>query len=291
MGWSISPETRAFALMYHDVVSGAGWGSSGFSGAAADLYKVGLESFRDHLDAIAHAAGDSVSSVENVRGTAERRPVFLTFDDGGASAYTLVAEELERRGWRGHFFIPTGYIGRPGFLQPRQILALRRQGHVVGSHTCSHPRRISGCTPDEMLREWAESVRILSEILGERVTVASVPGGFYSQAVARSAAQAGIRLLFNSEPTCKPHTVGDCVVLGRYFVQRNTPAATAAAFAGAAVIPRLRQGLLWHAKKLAKTGGGAAWFRFRQWALDRNPAPSGAPRPEERTGERRSRAA
>ena len=39
----------------------------------------------------------------------------ITFDDGGASALAA-GEELARRSWRGHFFIATDLVGRPGYL-------------------------------------------------------------------------------------------------------------------------------------------------------------------------------
>ncbi len=291
MGWSISRDQRAFALMYHDVVADGAPHTSGFRGPAADLYKLDLTRFREHLDAITRVAGDAVALASDPRASNMPRPVFLTFDDGGGSAYTVIAAELERRGWRGHFFVSTDYIARPGFLTAGQIRALRARGHVIGSHTCSHPRKISRCTWEDILREWNDSVRILSRLLGAPVTIASVPGGFYSRQVARAAAAAGIRILFTSEPTSRLRHVHGCTVLGRCFVQRDTPAATAAAFAGASLAPRLRQALLWKAKKLAKAAGGEAWFNFRQWALSRSPGSSAALRPEEQTDAQRSRAA
>lgn len=280
MSGSISTEQRALTLMYHDVVPAGGWASSGFNGSAADLYKLELGRFREHLDAIARSATGRVGgTVEEPRAWAasgrqpsQGLPVFLSFDDGGESAFTLIAGELEKLGWRGHFFITTGLIGAAGFLSAAQIRALRGRGHVIGSHSVSHPQRISHLPWSELRREWAASVRTLSDILGERVTVASVPGGFCSERVARAAIEAGIRMLFNSEPTTKLRLVGDCTVLGRYFVQRETPAAVAGAYAAGEWAPRMKQAALWKAKRLAKAAGGETWFRFRQWAIANNSA-------------------
>ncbi len=277
--------------MYHDVVAAGAQQTSGFTGVAADVYKLDVARFREHLDAIARVTDGPVGLASDPLAWNRTRPVFLTFDDGGVSAYTVIAAELERRGWRGHFFVSTDYIGRPGFLTAGQIRALRARGHEIGSHTCSHPRKISRCAWEDILREWSESVRILSRLIGAPVTAASVPGGFYSARVARGAAAAGIRVLFNSEPTSRVRHVHGCAVLGRCFVQRHTDAATAAAFAGASLAPRLRQAFLWKAKRLAKAAGGEAWFNFRQRALARSPGSSKVLRPEEQTGARRSRAA
>ncbi len=262
-GTAMDPSTfkgvRPLALMYHDVGI-----ASGFPGPAADLYKLDLEDFRLHLDAIGRERR-AVSTVE-APGPA---PLLLTFDDGGASAHDPIAGELERRGWRGHFFVTTDYIGQRGFLTADQIVDLRRRGHVIGSHSCSHPLRISHCAWDDIVREWAVSVRVLSEILDEPVWTASVPGGFYSAEVARAAAQAGIRVLFTSEPTSRAHRIDGCVVLGRYFVQRHTPPAVAAGFASGRLLPCVRQAVMWELKKAAKAAGGGFWFRFRARMLAR----------------------
>ena len=68
-----------------------------------------------------------------------RRPrVALTFDDGGASALDI-AGMLERRGWRGHFFVTTSRIGEPGFVGPDAVRELAERGHDVGSHSHTHP--------------------------------------------------------------------------------------------------------------------------------------------------------
>ena len=48
---------------------------------------------------------------------------------------------------------------------------------------------------------WSRSRRILEEIVEQPVESGSVPGGFYSRDVASRAAQAGLHVLFNSEPT------------------------------------------------------------------------------------------
>lgn len=298
MSGSISTEQRALTLMYHDVVPAGGWASSGFSGLAADLYKLELGRFREHLAAIERGArghvGGTVEQPEAWaaagRHAAQGLPVFLSFDDGGESAFTLIAGELEKLGWRGHFFVTTGLIGTAGFLSEAQIRALRSRGHVIGSHSVSHPQRISHLPWNDLRREWTTSVRTLSDILGEPVTVASVPGGFYSERVARAAIEAGIRMLFNSEPTTKLRLVGDCTVLGRYFVQRDTPAAVAGAYAAGEWAPRMKQAALWKAKRLAKAAGGETWFRFRRWAIANNTAPA-RQTAREQTRAGRSRAA
>jgi peptidoglycan/xylan/chitin deacetylase (PgdA/CDA1 family) len=240
------------ALMYHDVVE-EGNHASGFPGAGADVYKIGRREFERHLEAIREAAGN--------------RDVCLTFDDGGVSAYEPVAGILERYGWRGYFFVTTDCIGQPGFLNADQIHELDRRGHTIGSHSCSHPTRMSRIPWDQMLQEWRGSADRLAVIVGHEVGVASVPGGYYSRQVAEAAAGAGIRKLFTSEPTDKEQVVDGCRVIGRYVVRQGMGPEWPAGFAAGKLGPRLRQAAAWKAKQVAKAVGGGLYLRVRETIL------------------------
>jgi peptidoglycan/xylan/chitin deacetylase (PgdA/CDA1 family) len=264
---------RAVSIMYHDVVAGERFDESGFAGADAALYKLGREEFALHLDALAAARRDRPALVSEDRfDTApveEPPPWLLTFDDGGVSAATIVADLLEARGWRGHFFVTTGSVGRPSFLSPEQVRELHRRGHIVGSHSETHPPRMSHCSASELLREWRASVEFLSDLLGERVRAASVPGGYYSRAVAEAAARAGIERLFTSEPVERVVEVDGCLVFGRYGVQRWTTPATVAGIVSGKFVPRRRQQFIWSAKKLTKWVGGEYYLKARRVLIGR----------------------
>src|SRR5450759_2938016 len=218
---------QAIAIMYHDVVENGEFESSGFSGVAAHVYKLRREDFVRHLDAIAASTAAAVGTVRQLEG----RPVLLTFDDGGVSFHHPIADLLESRGWRGHFFITTDRIGTPGFLTEAQLRELHRRGHIIGSHSCSHPTRMAALNRADLDREWRQSIARLSAVLGDAVKVASVPGGYYSRDVAESAAAAGIEALFTSEPTAQVGMLNGCRVLGRYVVQRGMSPAWSAGFA------------------------------------------------------------
>ena len=251
------PDTPAFSMMFHDVIENGDWESSGFRGGANSRYKLSRIEFERHLDAICSV----VSSKPYMRPA-------LTFDDGGASAYSTTAACLEARGLRGYFLVVTDYVGRPGFVNARELRELHRRGHLIGSHSCSHPDRIANCSRLQIDREWVESVRVLAELVGEPVAVASVPGGFYSRQVAESAAAAGIRRLFTSEPVISVRFVGPCEILGRYTIQRGATPEWSASIAEMRRIPRLRQALLWKLKQLAKAGGGSAYVKLRRKILN-----------------------
>jgi peptidoglycan/xylan/chitin deacetylase (PgdA/CDA1 family) len=245
--------SRSLAVMYHDVVENGDYAASGFPGPGADRYKLDRVEFEQHLRAIREAIGD--------------QPVVLTFDDGGVSAYERIAGMLEGFGWRGHFFVTTGWIGKAGFLNAEQIRELEKRGHVVGSHSASHPVRMSQIPWDRMVSEWRDSLEALTEIMGHPVESASVPGGYYSRKVAQAAAQAGIRTLFTSEPTDRVQMVDGCQVLGRYVVQQGMGPEWSAGFAAGRTLPRFRQALLWKTKQAAKALSGGLYLRAREAIL------------------------
>ncbi|HLJ92002.1 MAG TPA: polysaccharide deacetylase family protein [Gemmataceae bacterium] len=256
------------ALLYHDVIARDQSDASGFPGGGAARYKLTPAEFRQHVNALQHAVCTPPVLAPDLLGHAGKEPGWLlTFDDGGISAIDPIADLLEENGWKGHFFITVNYIDSPTFVSVEHIRALHRRGHVIGSHSCSHPERMSACGNAELLNEWQRSREVLSDIVGEPVTTASVPGGYYSLAVAQAAGQAGFRVLFNSEPTTRPQSVDGCLVLGRYTIYRGMSAKKAAALAVGRFGPRLQQTLFWNIKKATKAAGGRLYLQVRKRLL------------------------
>lgn len=257
------------ALLYHDVVQDD-FDESGFRGGGAAQYKLRADEFQEHLNALAdkRVRSSVLSHLHDGRMQNDRDSFLLTFDDGGVSAISI-AESLERLGWRGHFLVTVDYIGTSGFLTGAQIRELDRRGHVIGSHSCSHPTRMSACTRPQLYTEWSRSREVLSDILGKPVVAASIPGGYYSRAVADAASEAGLEHLFTSEPTPRTWKVGRCYVYGRYTVYRGMPPSAAAALASGSPLPMLQQAATWKLKKVLKTLGGKAYLELREFLLNR----------------------
>jgi peptidoglycan/xylan/chitin deacetylase (PgdA/CDA1 family) len=242
--------------MYHDIVDAGAEGSSGFAGRDAARYKVAPELFEAHLDAI----------VQSPRGSAGASAPVFTFDDGGISAMRA-ADSLETRGLTGHFFVTTNYIGARGFVTRADLIELRRRGHGIGSHSCSHPLRMGHCTWAQLVNEWSRSRAMLSDILCEDVQAASVPGGGFSLTVAEGAAEAGYVRLFTSEPTRGEQQAFGLTLTGRFSIQRWTTAKTAAGLAAGEWRPCAKQAIVWSAKKLTKRLGGGQYLKLRRLLL------------------------
>lgn len=259
---------RIISLQFHDVVDPADVDASGFPGAGPASYKLAHMEFERQcagLRAIPGARPVAVSEALSSR--AATHPFLITFDDGGISASGPILDLLERYGWKAHFFVTTDYIGKPGFLTPAHIRTLRQRGHVIGSHSCSHPQRMSRQRWEELLYEWTVSLRCLSDILGEDVTTASVPHGYYSSKVAKAAALSGVTALFTSEPVRATQHVGNCIIFGRYVIRPGMDPAWIARLVRGQNWAWCREFLFWNAKKAAKLVGGAAYLKIRAQML------------------------
>jgi peptidoglycan/xylan/chitin deacetylase (PgdA/CDA1 family) len=183
------------SLLFHDVyVRDAA--ESGFRSPAADRYKLSVAEFDAQLGGVIDARRDAPLLAPDLASAAGGTlPFAITVDDGGLSYYTAIADRLEMLGWRGHCFVTSDCIGGAGFLTANQIRELDARGHLIGSHSASHPTRFSACTPDDMRREWTRSRIVLEDTLGHAVTVASVPGGYFSAAVAETIFKIFLKLL------------------------------------------------------------------------------------------------
>lgn len=244
--------------MYHDIADARTREEVGFPGPLAARYKLTPQDFEAHLDAVA-ATGLRVGLPAP---GAPAPAVCVSFDDGGASA-PAAAQALERRGWRGAFFVTTGRIGGPGFMSAAQVRSLADAGHLIGSHSHDHPTHMGLLDRDELAREWRRSREALAEVLGEPPATASVPGGFLSRGVIEEAAAAGYSLLFTSEPTARA-VRSPLEVRGRYTIWATTPARTAAAYARGEPLACGRLFVEWNAKKLAKRVSPAVYQRLRR---------------------------
>lgn len=186
-------------LMYHDIVTPDDK-SSGFQSKNAFEYKVEKQAFE--------------AQVKTLQG----KDVVFTFDDGGESFYTKAAPILEKYSLKGVFFISTKYIGTPGFLTKEQLKELAERGHVIGSHSHTHPEIFTKLSKEEIKEEWKLSAQVLKDILGEDGYAASIPNGYTSKEILDAAIQYGFSTIYTSQPTTKRKTYNNGKLIGRYVV-------------------------------------------------------------------------
>lgn len=189
-------------FMYHDIVT-ANDKSSGFQNKNAFQYKVEESAFEEQVKAL------------------QGKDVVFTFDDGGESFLTKAAPLLAQYGFKGVFFISTKYIGTQGFLTKEQIKALAERGHVVGSHSHTHPEIFTKLSKEEIREEWRKSYEILKDILGETDLPMSIPNGYASKTIMEEAIKCGFTDIYTSQPTTKIKLFQKHNVIGRYVVHDN----------------------------------------------------------------------
>ncbi|MGK0137518.1 MAG: peptidoglycan/xylan/chitin deacetylase (PgdA/CDA1 family) [Algoriphagus sp.] len=206
---------RILSLLYHEVTNQPE--SSGFQRKKALAYKHTYSEFARHM-VLFERYLESITTIKNLKHDSDN--ILLTFDDGGLSNL-YIADKLEGLGLRGHFFIPTEFIGKKHFLSEGQIIDLHKRGHIIGSHSHSHPNVFKSQDENQMIEEWQKSASILESILGSPVESCSIPGGDGSKLSYATAESVGYRYIFNSEPKVKPIEIGKSLILGRVSLKKG----------------------------------------------------------------------
>ena len=197
------------SLMYHCVYRND-IRESGFLNESAFMYKIKEELFEEHVKSIENWLRSSGLPLDSVE---------FTFDDGGISFYTLIAPILEKYGLRGIFFISTKYLNTPNF----QVKELDMRGHIIASHSHTHPHDFASLPVCEKIEEWKISMEILEDIVGHKIFLASVPNGDNSPEVNKAACLCGIQKLYTSVPTMRiKKQRNDMELIGRYVVYGDT---------------------------------------------------------------------
>ena len=129
--WLVSPGSGIPVLTYHHIGNGAEW------------YYVSAEAFERQLVFLRENGYTTISVMELSAGLAGRqtlpaRPVVITFDDGYEDNYLSALPILERQGMRATFFVVTGKMGQPDYMNWRQAKEMGARGMEIGSHTVNH---------------------------------------------------------------------------------------------------------------------------------------------------------
>ena len=198
-------------FLYHEVSNNPN--STGFLRKSNIPYKHKEEDFVKNIEVIKDTQ-IIPSTIKDINIKSEKHKIMLTFDDGGKSAM-YIADVLEKNNWQAHFFITTSMIGKNTFLNKNNIRDLFERGHVIGSHSHSHPTPFNKLTIREMVEEWSTSINILEQILNTKISCGSIPGGDMDKRTILSAQQSNIKYLFTSEPTNKLWKKNDLTLIGR----------------------------------------------------------------------------
>ncbi len=203
-------ENKVCTLMYHDVYL-YNKNESGFNYDSANSYKISKDVFEDHVKRVFQIVEDRKIEREYIR---------FTFDDGGGSFITIVAEILEKYGFKGYFFIATKYIGSSAFLTKEDIKCLYKRGHFIGAHSHTHRQMMNSLDKKELFEDWKTSINILSNIIGAPITIASLPNGYSSKKIISVLYSLGVKDIYTSEP-CEivKYNRNNQRIIGRYGIK------------------------------------------------------------------------
>ena len=165
------------------------------AGPYADDLTVRTGDFEAELDYLVENGYQTVSLAEvylAMAGSVDlpKKPVVLTFDDGGLDNYQVAFPILKEHGLTGTFFVITGRVGKEGQMDWTQLREMAAQGMSVQSHTASHPD-LRGVTATRLEAELAGSRDSLAQAVGEPGYVVCYPSGAYDQRVMDAAKAAG----------------------------------------------------------------------------------------------------
>lgn len=107
----------------------------------------------------------------------ERKKIALTFDDGPHSKYTeQLLDGLAKRNAKVTFFV----TGAHAEENPKLILRMQQEGHLIGNHTYSHIQ-LNGCNREEYKRELLKTAEVVEQITGETVSFVRPPYGIWDK--------------------------------------------------------------------------------------------------------------
>jgi peptidoglycan/xylan/chitin deacetylase (PgdA/CDA1 family) len=126
------------------------------------------------------------------------KSIAITFDDGCETDLIAAAPVLREFGFNATFYLTTGFLGTPGYLNAGQVRDLDAQGFEIGCHSMTHPY-LSDLAEPELKREIVDAKLQIEQIVGHPIEHFSCPGGRYDQRTLQIAREAGFATVANSQ--------------------------------------------------------------------------------------------
>ena len=154
-----------------------------------DIYSVSPAIFASHLQILADSGYSSVLPDELYdylvyNTTLPDKPVIISLDDSRKEHYTIAAPELEKRNFRGAFFIMTVTNDKKNYLSTDEIVELSDRGHSIGLHSWDHVM----ATKYNDSTIWEKQVytpkKKLEDMIGKPIDYWAYPNGVYNREAA-----------------------------------------------------------------------------------------------------------
>ncbi len=160
------------------------------------------------------------------------KPIIISVDDGYVDDVRTILPDLERRHMVATFFVITGRMSEPGFLDADQIRELDRAGMDVGDHTAHHVD-LRLLTSAELRAETAGSRATLEAVLGHPVYFFAYPFGAYNTTVIEALRAAGFTMAYTTNAGDTEGTTAPLTMPRLHVGRDETPAGLVSLLGGA----------------------------------------------------------
>ena len=172
-------------------------------------------------------AGDLV----NLNKENKAKYVLITFDDGYESDYTLALPILEKYNAKATFFVFGGAIGRPDYIDEKQLFNLSQSknaeigNHSYNLHNNTYARikqmYLSSENDSVIVDDFVKNKIILEKITGKSITALSYPNGIHNDRIDTQLRKCGISITFSTNERMERLSAWGSV-LGRFNRGMNT---------------------------------------------------------------------
>lgn len=154
-----------------------------------DIYSVSPAIFASHLQILADSGYNSVLPNELYdylvhNASLPDKPFMISFDDSRTEHYTIAAPELEKRNFRGAFFIMTVTNNKKNYLTNDEIAELSDRGHSVGLHSWDHVMTTQYSDSSIWEKQVYAPKKKLEDMIGNPIEYWAYPNGVYNKEAA-----------------------------------------------------------------------------------------------------------
>ena len=164
--------------------------------AGAALYDLSIKQFRFHMEYLKENKYNVITLGDDSRHYDEK-DIVITFDDGEMNNYEQAFSILKEYGFKAYFFVTAKYVGKPGYMDLKELKELLSHGMVIGSHGLSN-EVMTTLLDTQIEEELRASKDFLERNLGVEILDFSIPRSFVNDKIIRKAYEQGYERVFIS---------------------------------------------------------------------------------------------